>query len=131
MSYNEIVESCFFAPKHIGILDLSRPYSAHYRSAGLGKGEVFDVYLLCDEKGFIEKARFKAYGNPYLIAATEWLCRQLEGSVIHEHPRFNSILLQQILAIPITRYSIALEIEKSYKALVVDLKLKLTGELNE
>lgn len=130
MMYNELVESCFFAPNHIGTLDLSQPLSVHYRGGEAGRGEVFDIYLLCDRQGLVLKARFKAYGNPYLIAAAEWLCRQLEGSLINEHPRFNYSGLVQELAIPKTRYPVALLVEDGYRELVIMMKKSL-GIKNE
>ena len=131
MMYNEVVESCFFAPQHVGILDLSQPLTAHFRGGEVGRGDVFDVYLLSNKQGLIIKARFKAYGNPYLIAAAEWLCRQLEGSFVYEHPRFKYTELVQELAIPKTRYPVALQIEDGYRELVTKLETALKGEPNE
>lgn len=128
MMYNELVESCFFAPNHVGTLDLSQPLTAHYRGGEVGQGDVFDFYLRCDEQGLILKARFKAYGNPYLVAAAEWFCQQLEDSLIDEHPRFNYSWLVQELAIPKNRYPVALQIEDGYRTLVMMMKKKLKGE---
>jgi nitrogen fixation protein NifU and related proteins len=125
MMYNELVESYFFAPNHVGIVDLSQPLSLHYSEGVAGRGDVFDFYLLCNSHGFVLQARFKAYGNPYLIAAAEWLCRQLEGSLINEHPRFNYSCLVQDLAIPKTRYSVALQIEDGYREIVTMMQKKL------
>ncbi len=125
MMYNKLVERCFFSPKHVGILDLTHVLSVFYRGGEVGRGDVFDFYLLCDEKGVVLKASFKAYGNPYLIAAAEWLCQQLEGSQINEHPRFNYACLLQEFGIPKTRYPVALQIEDGYKELVHLMKEKL------
>lgn len=126
MMYNELVESYFFSPKHVGILDLSQPLSAHYRSGELGRGDIFDVYLLCDKEGRVKSACFKAYGSPYLIAGAELLCRQLEGSLIAEHPRLNYSWFVQELAIPKTRFPVALQIEDGYRALVLMMKKKFS-----
>ncbi|MBA2653108.1 MAG: iron-sulfur cluster assembly scaffold protein [Tatlockia sp.] len=125
MMYNKLVETCFFNPRHVGILDLTENLSAFYRGGEAGRGDVFDFYLLCDEKGNILKARFKAYGNPYFIAAAEWLCRQLEGSQIDEHPCFDYAYLLQKLEIPKARYPVALLIEDGYRELVQIMKQKL------
>jgi nitrogen fixation protein NifU and related proteins len=127
MMYNELVESYFFAPNHVGIVDLSQPLSIHYCAGIAGRGDIFDFYLLCDSQGFVLQARFKAYGNPYLIAAAEWLCRQLEGSLINEHPRFNHSWVAQELAIPKTRYSVALQIADGYREIVMIMQKKLKG----
>lgn len=128
MIYNELVERCFFAPNHVGTLDLTQDRVAFYRGGEAGRGDVFDFYLLCDEQGKILKARFKAYGNPYLVAGTEWLCRQLEGSQIDEHPQIDYALIIQLLDIPKVRYPVALAIEDSYRELVQIMKTKLKGE---
>lgn len=128
MMYNELVESCFFTPKHVGLMDLTQPLSVHYRGGVTGRGDVFDFYLLCNEEGLVLKACFKAYGSPYLVAAAEWICRQLEGSQIDEHPLFNYQTVVDELAIPKTRYSVALQIEDGYRELIEKIKLKLKGE---
>src|SRR4051794_35519775 len=100
MMYNDLVEHCFFEPQHLGILSPSQALCVNCRVGEAGRGDFFDLYLLCDNQGLILKARFKAYGNPYLIAGVEWLCRQLEGSTINEHPRIEYRLMVQKLAIP-------------------------------
>lgn len=125
MIYNKLVESCFFMPKHVGVLDLTQKLCAYYRGGMPGRGDVFDFYLLCNEEGLILKARFKAYGNPYLIAAAEWLCQQLEGSSIKEHPRYDYAYLLNELDIPKLRYPVALQIEDGYRELVQIMKEKL------
>ena len=122
MMYNEIVQTCFFAPTHVGVLDLSKPLTLHYHRGEVGLGGVLDFYLLCDKGGLVLKARFKAYGNPYLIAGAEWLCQQLEGSLIEEHPQFDSVLLLQKLAIPKARYPVALQIVEGYREMVFIMK---------
>lgn len=128
MIYNELIENCFFEPRHVGILDLNQDLTSFYRGGEAGRGDVFDFYLLCNKKGEILKARFKAYGNPYLVAAAEWVCRQLEGSQIKEHPQLNYARLVEKLAIPKVRYPVALQIEDGYCELIQIMKKKL-GEL--
>lgn len=125
MMYNELVETCFFEPRHVGTLDLNQELTAFYRGGEVGRGDVFDLYLLCDETGRVLKARFKAYGNPYLVAAAEWLCRLLEGSQIDEHPQIDHAFLVEQLAMPKIRYPVALQIEDGYCELVQIMKTKL------
>jgi nitrogen fixation NifU-like protein len=129
--YNKRVEGYFFNPKHVGILDLSENYTASYRGGEAGRGDVIDLYLHCDEQGLIINARFKAYGNPYLLAGAEWLCERLEGSTINEHPCIAYNHLLQELEIPKAGLSVALLIEESYRELVQIMKMKLKGEPNE
>ncbi|WP_028387597.1 iron-sulfur cluster assembly scaffold protein [Legionella fairfieldensis] len=127
MMYNEIVESCFFRPEHVGSVDLTQPLSVYYRCGEAGRGDICDFYLLCDEKGLVLQARFKAYGNPYLIAAAEWLCQHVEGSLLETHPCFDYASLVKELAIPANRYFVALQIEDGYKELVTMMKVRLKG----
>ncbi len=128
MMYNELVEHCFFQPKHVGVLELNDKLCVYHRNGEAGRGDVIDFYLLCDEKGLILKARFKAYGNPYLIAGAEWLCRQLEGSKINEHPHYEYAFLLKMLDIPQLRYPVALQLEDGYRELVKIMKERLQGE---
>ncbi|KTC84177.1 iron-sulfur cluster assembly scaffold protein [Legionella brunensis] len=130
MMYNELVELCFFEPKHVGVVDLSEPFSVHYRGGEAGRGDVFDFYLLCNEQGHILKARFKAYGSPYLVAAAELICQRLEGSNINDHPQCDYSWLVEQLEIPRTRYPVALQIEDGYREIIVIMKTKLQGEKN-
>ncbi|WED43809.1 iron-sulfur cluster assembly scaffold protein [Legionella cardiaca] len=127
MIYNELVESCFFAPKHVGTLDLSEPLSVHYRG-GAERGDVFDLYLLCNKQGRVLKACFKAYGNPYLVAAAELICQRLEDSHINDHPQLDYSWLVEQLEIPKTRYPVALQIEDGYREVIKAMKAKLKGE---
>lgn len=131
MIYNELVESCFFAPEHVGTVDLTQHLSVYHRTGEAGRGDVCDFYLQCNEEGVVLKARFKAYGNPYLVAAAEWLCRQLKGSQIHTHPQWTHGVLVEKLAIPKIRYSVALQVEDGYQELIQKMKAKLKGKTNE
>ncbi|OCH99102.1 hypothetical protein A8135_08875 [Legionella jamestowniensis] len=126
--YNDLLEGCFFSPQHVGVIDLTEPLSVYYRGGEPGRGDVFDFYLQCDRQGLILKARFKAYGNPYLVAAAELVCRRLEGNNIQEHPQFDYLWLVNQLEIPRTRYPVALQIEDGYQEVVKRMKLKLKGE---
>lgn len=128
MMYNKRVESCFFTPHHVGVLDTQQPRTVHHREGELRFGNLIDFYLLCDAKGTILKARFKAYGNPFLLAASEWLCQQLEGSPIAEHPCIDYERLINEFAIPETHHSAALQIEEGYQKLVLMMQRKLNGE---
>lgn len=131
MMYNELVEQYFFNPKHVGIVDLSQPFTVSYRNGDQGRGDIIELSIHCDSQGLVINAFFKAYGNPYLIAAAEWLCRFLERSKIDEQPQFDYMMLIQILAIPKTRYSIALQIEDSYREVILKMKKLLSGETND
>lgn len=122
MIYNKLVTECFFHPQHVGILDCSQPFSMYFKIGEITTGNAIEYYLLFNEEHVILKARFKAYGNPYLIAGAEWICQQLQGSDIAEHPRFNYAGLIEKLAVPKEHYPIAIFLEKSYLSIVNQMK---------
>ncbi|KTD16453.1 iron-sulfur cluster assembly scaffold protein [Legionella jordanis] len=130
MMYNKLVEANFFSPKHVGVLDLSKPLSAHSRTGENGRGDVLDLYLLCDSRGVVLKACFKAYGSPYLVAAAELICQRLEGDNIEGHPQLDYLWLVEELEIPRTRYPVALQTEDGYREVVLRMKQLLKGENN-
>lgn len=125
MMYNKYVVDCFFAPKHVGTLDISHRLTAHFRSTQTNQGILFDLYLQCTHMGNIEKARFKATGNPYVIAACEWLCRQIEGKSVFKPPLLDYQVLINVLEIPTIQYPVALQVEDAYKEVLTLLKYKL------
>lgn len=115
MMYNKSVQDCFFLPRHIGVLDLKSPYTVHYRSGQQNQINIIDLYLQCFENKKISRACFKANGNPYMIAALEWLCRQIEGRDLKDLPVFSYQVLIKELEIPIHQYPVALQVEGIYK----------------
>lgn len=127
MIYNEIIEDCFFHPRHVGILDLQAPLTVHFTSIQNNQSTThIELYIQCTEDALIRKARFKATGNPYVIASLEWLCRQIEGkqldslewgaaqkSTLHDEQLYQVLVKQ--LEIPQNQYPIALQVEDVYK----------------
>lgn len=128
MSYNQLVEDCFFYPKHVGIPDSNplwfRVFSDINDKSGKGR---FCLYMSMDNAGNIVQARFKAQGNPYLIAGLEWLCRQSEGVCLKEQKSPDYRALVNALEIPVTYYAEALLIEKAWRQLM----LALTSQYEE
>ncbi|MCE3046114.1 iron-sulfur cluster assembly scaffold protein [Legionella sp. 16cNR16C] len=122
--YNELVERCFFKPCHAGILDCSEPYTVHVRAGYPGRSGHFDLYLQCDS-GLIKKARFKAFGNPYLIAGLELLCEQVENSSLDGHPHFEHRELARRLDLPKNQQQLVFLIETGYLSAINHMKEKL------
>lgn len=125
MMYNKTVQAYFFEPKHIGILDLTQPYTVHSRMENKAQNTLFDLYLHCSDDGTIKELIFKAVGSPYLIAALELLCRRLEGANVHELPVFHYQLLVSELEIPQSQYPIAVQVESACKETVQLMQHKL------
>lgn len=79
MSYNALVCEHFFHPRQTDTIDASQPFFAMASVGSLKQGDAVELSLVCDEAGVIKDIGFKAYGNPYLIAALSWLCEQSKG----------------------------------------------------
>ncbi|WP_419420389.1 iron-sulfur cluster assembly scaffold protein [Legionella sp. D16C41] len=131
MNYNKLVESYFFQPKHVGTLDNTLSRTVYCSLSDAFKSNYFNLYLACNEAGLIVTACFKACGSPYLIASLEWLCQQLEGSDIGEHPQLSYRTLIKQLEIPNHLYPIAILVEKGYNHIILAMKEKLNEEKNE
>lgn len=128
MMYNKVVEDCFFLPRHAGVIDLTAPLTVHFSSSQKNQSLTkIELYVQCTKNGVISKACFKAVGNPYVIAALEWLCRQIEGVQIENLSPFNYQVLIKELAMPMKHYPIALQVEDVYKEILVLMRKKIEG----
>lgn len=121
MNYNQLVEDCFFTPKHVGTLDCTEPFTV-LSEVGLRDKAFLQWYAACNPQGLITQCCFKAYGNPYLIAALEWCCRQLIGTSLDGHPRFDYLQLVNELEIPKVLYPTALLVEQGYRQICEKMK---------
>lgn len=83
-----------------------------------------DLYLQCTKKS-IGKACFKARGNPYVIAALEYLCRDVEGKDLESLSLVTHQMLINTLEIPIVYTPIAVQVEALAKEALRDMKKKL------
>lgn len=79
MSDDALVETLFFTASHIGLVDESCPFTVMATSGKPGFGSVLILGLVANDEALIQRACFKAYGPPALIASAEYLCRELEG----------------------------------------------------
>ncbi|STX28225.1 NifU family iron binding protein [Fe-S] cluster formation/repair protein IscU, HesB [Legionella beliardensis] len=131
MNYNELVERYFFQPKHVGKLDCLLPNIICCNLSDATRNNYFNLFLAYNSLGRIDKVCFKAYGSPYLIAALEWVCEQLEGSFIKAHPQLTYRMLVERLEIPNHSYPIAILVEKGYNDIINAVKNKLTEERHE
>lgn len=130
MMYNEIVRDCFFLPKHVGVIDVTKPYVTFFR-ANQKKQVHTELYMHCDDNGLITKLRFKTNGNPYVIAALEWVCRQTEGQGIQALIPCTYQQIIRALAIPAAQYPVALHVEDVYKEVLALMKKKFEGKNND
>lgn len=124
MIYNKLVQKLFFDAQHAGNLDCNWPRTI-MTQLGIKGSSWIELYVNYDRQGIITQSCFKTYGNPYLIAALEWLCQYLEGTGINEHPLEVLPLLFKQLEIPATKYPIALQVDSCYRQTITTLKQQL------
>ncbi|CAM3054620.1 iron-sulfer cluster proteins NifU [Legionella steigerwaltii] len=121
MMYNRTVQDCFFSPRHVGVVDLTKRFAIVVKNNQKGQG-IIEFYMQYNSEGTIVRACFKANGNPYVIASLEWLCRQLEGQTINTAPQIDYPLIVKKLDIPVAQYPIALRIVDVYKEALLLIK---------
>jgi nitrogen fixation NifU-like protein len=124
MTYNKIVEECFFHSHHVGIISTHLPKVVYFRS--IQKSVIIDLYMHCADNKLITEMRFKTNGTPYHIAGLEWLCRQLEGESLDTEllETFNYRLLIKVLEIPLSQTPVALSIIDIYREILALMKKK-------
>jgi nitrogen fixation NifU-like protein len=111
MIYNELILDYFFHPYHVGILNGNNVIQAQIKDMNL--------YIELDINNKIIKACFKSRANPFKIAGLEWLCRELEGDLITNHPRIDYKQIARVLDIPALKYADAIALEGIYQRLVM------------
>ncbi|MGC1182597.1 iron-sulfur cluster assembly scaffold protein [Legionella sp.] len=125
MMYNNTVRDYFFLPKHAGVIDLDHELTVVFKNTQKDQGRV-EFYMQCRQDRLIQKVCFKTNGNPYLIAALEWLCRQLEGQFIDKIQPIDYQLLIKELGIPRTHYPLALRVVTIFKEIFVLMHKRLS-----
>jgi nitrogen fixation protein NifU and related proteins len=124
MMYNSTVNDCFFAPRHVGTLELNHDFVVVFKNKQKDQG-IIEFYMQCGQDRLIHKLRFKTNGNPYLIAGLEWLCRQLEGQALDEVALINYQVLINELDIPVPQYPLALRIVQVFKESLILMNNRL------
>jgi nitrogen fixation NifU-like protein len=117
MNYNKTIADCFFHPRHVGGLDVSISGVVFFSNATFSQGVLIDLYLHSDGNHTVLDMRFKTNGNPYVIAALEWLCRQSVGKKL-ELLSFNREEYINLLALPFNQVPLVMQIEDVYKEIV-------------
>ena len=125
MNHTELVEKYFFNTEHVGELPLNDNSTVHTRVGSKEQAEYFELYVKLSPPGApsaIKQACFKASGSPYLIAALEWLCREIESRGREVLKHFQPQELQRLFKISARNYPTALLIDKGCKQLLQSLE---------
>lgn len=128
-AYNEAVRRLFADPAHAG--DLPPGYAVAAAAEASDPGSGFRVAVSAGvEDGVIAAMRFRAFGCPHLIAATEAACQELEG---RPAGRLRDLPVPQILerlAVPTGKTGRILLLEDALRALAERLAEGTNGTGN-
>lgn len=108
--YSQAVRALFAAPAHVGVAKAGE--SAFVEDQGMR----LQLSARASD-GNIEEMRFKAWGCPHLVAATEWLCGHLEGRPIGALEEFPHAPIMENLAIPMEKTGRILVLEDAVRSL--------------
>ena len=117
-SYPQQVIEHFERPRNVGTLpvELDRVGTAKLGDANVG--DVIQLQIKLNKNDIIEDAKFRALGNPYLIAGASYLTDLLIGQSVEEARRMNYIDLIDALDIPQTKMYCAVMLEDVLKSAI-------------
>lgn len=124
MNYNKVVEAWFFHPEHAGSLSKTSESVIIVSRSLDHSNRKMHLYLQLNEQRVVTAARFKAAGNPYIIAGLEWICRFVEGKNVDdlEENLYQDLLVA--LDIPSLQYPYALQLQAVYQEALSQLRVK-------
>ena len=108
--YSERVRELFANPEHAGELD------GALRAYVDDQGVRVALTARCDD-GLVTALRFKAWGCPHLLAATEAFCRQYEGRPSADVAEFRIGEIMQTLPVPTEKTGRILVLEDAVRSL--------------
>ena len=108
--YNPKVREYFARAEHCG--DLDNAATGYFADQGIS------IRLSAKFKdGTITALRFRAWGCPHVIAASEAVCRQFEGRPIVELEQFETAQIMLDLAVPVEKTGRILVLEDTVRSL--------------
>ncbi|MBS0357979.1 MAG: iron-sulfur cluster assembly scaffold protein [Proteobacteria bacterium] len=123
MNYPNSVTEHFFNPKNIGTLSSSETNVGMAHVGSYAAGDVIELSL-CIEQDMIKDAKFKAFGNPYIIAGMSLLTTLLIGKTNEEATQITYQDFVKHLSLPPIKLYCALLIEDAIKAALTDYQRK-------
>ena len=109
--YSERVRELFARPDHAG--DLENPDARVHIDA---QGVRIALAVRCDG-GDISRLRFRAWGCPHVLAATEWFCREFEGRPVQALQTFAAAEIMRSLSVPREKLGRILVLEDAVRSL--------------
>ena len=114
--YSETVREYFRSSDHAG--DLGREYPQMLESTVAESRQGARIVLAAGiEDGIVREMRFRVWGCPHLIAATAWLCAQLESGPVAAMKDFPLQEIMRQLSVPVEKTGRILLLEDALKSL--------------
>ena len=114
--YYETVREYFRSSEHAG--DLGRDYPQMLESTVTESRQGAQIVLAAGiEDGIVREMRFRVWGCPHLIAATAWLCAQLESGPVAAMQDFPLQEIMRQLSVPVEKTGRILLLEDALKSL--------------
>ena len=126
--YNQLVLQHFHQPQHVGAWPSSQTNVATGRAGVYGVGDVVQIQCCYTDDSVVKDACFKAYGNPFTIAAASFATTQLMGKTMDEASNLDHKFFINALAIPQVKWHCAILIEDAINAVVNACKQREVGE---
>ncbi|MCC5791136.1 MAG: hypothetical protein JJT82_00800 [Legionellaceae bacterium] len=119
MMYNHMVEDCFFNARHAGFDDRKKQSGVRVLRYAPANALVRVQWFLCrSEDGTMQSIRYRVTGNPYIMAAVEWMARCGQGKKKSDMPSCDWHFWQKLLDIPRPQLASALQIQEIWTLLV-------------
>ena len=113
LNYNHLVKTAFEAPQY-AVQNESDVIGCVSGEAGDRKNGVLFVLYYSAEKNTL---RYKVYGNPYAIAAAEWLANETSLRRLSPGDQLNKDSIRELLDMPFSYLNILLCLEDAWNAL--------------
>lgn len=111
-----LARAYFTHPRHVGELDPDMPGVATARVGEPASGDILQFQLRTGAAETITAARFKAYGDAWLIACGALLAERIQGRTLAEAARFQHDELVEKLDVPPARLHCAVLAETALRA---------------
>ena len=116
--YSAIVMDHFNQPRDVGVFDVEDPHVITGRAGIPGAGDFLQLQCRINSDDRIESACFKAYGNPYTIAASSYAAEWLKNKPLAEVKKINHHFFVKALEIPRLKLASAILVEDAIRAVI-------------
>ena len=126
--YNDKVMKIFKDAKNAGMIK---------GASGIGKvgnvqcGDIMKIYILVNDRGVIEDAKFKTFGCVSAIAATDVACEMIKGKTIEAALKVtNKDVIDYLGGLPAIKIHCSVLAQEAIEAAVKDYRKRLEKEKN-